>query len=495
MAKPGNPLAMDAPAPAPPAGWRDLLSEGRAGSFLFIMLGMWLMAADALVTATIMPSVGADLAGFAWFGWATSGFLVGQVVAGACVAPLTARFGLRGAMLGGGAALALGCAVSAFAPAMAWFVVGRVVQGAAAGVIGGLCYVAIGLVFPARHLPRVFAAATSVWGIATVVGPLVGGLFADAEAWRATFWFFAAQAVLFMVLVWRIIPKDTDREPAPPVPVVPLLLLSTSVAAFAVAGVIADGRAALLLAAIGVPLLVWAVRRDAALPAGALLPRATLARGSPLGAAYLFYFTATAAATGFAVYAPTILQFTDGLSALQAGYVVAVEALAWTGCALLVSGGGAQLAKWSVRAGAAAVALGIALLLVVMAPGPVWAVAIGGGLLGGGFGLSFAFVSQFLMTSLAEDETAAGSAAIGTVRNSGGAVGAALASVAANLNGFAGGLSAGNVDAVAFWVFAVGLPLAIVGLVAAWGMAGRMNPLLPPPCERSEQGVGREQEG
>ena len=290
-----------------------------------------------------------------------------------------------------------------------------------------------------------------------------------------TFWFFAVQALLFALLVRRIIPVDAPRAAVPAVPVVPLLLLTAAVAAFAVAGVLADATTALVLAAGGVPLLVWAVRRDAALPAGGLLPKATLHRGSALGAAYLFYFTATAAATGFAVYAPAILQFTAGLNALEAGYVVAIEALACTGCALLVSGGGPRVARLSVRAGAVAIALGTALLMVVMASGSVLAVAVGGGLLGGGFGLSFAFVSQFLMTSLDDAETAAGSAAIGTVRNSGGAVGAALASVAANLNGFAGGLSAGNVGAVAFWVFAMALPLALVGLVAGWRLAGRLG--------------------
>jgi MFS family permease len=72
--------------------WRDLLA-GRWQAFALIMLGMWLMAADSLVTATIMPSVGAGLGGYAWFGWATSGYLIGLVVAGACAGWLSDRFG------------------------------------------------------------------------------------------------------------------------------------------------------------------------------------------------------------------------------------------------------------------------------------------------------------------------------------------------------------------------------------------------------------------
>ena len=55
-----------------------------------------MVAADSLVTATIMPSVGAALAGYAWFGWAASGFMTGLVVAGASAGWLAERIGLRG---------------------------------------------------------------------------------------------------------------------------------------------------------------------------------------------------------------------------------------------------------------------------------------------------------------------------------------------------------------------------------------------------------------
>ena len=66
---------------APDTGWADLLADGRLPRFALIMLGVWLNAADSLVTATIMPSVGADLGGYAYFSWATAGYFVGAILA------------------------------------------------------------------------------------------------------------------------------------------------------------------------------------------------------------------------------------------------------------------------------------------------------------------------------------------------------------------------------------------------------------------------------
>src|SRR5690606_39680534 len=69
------------PAGRPAAtGWADLLAGGRAPRFVLILLGIWLNAADTLVTPTIMPSVGRVLCGHACFGSASAGFLLGANV-------------------------------------------------------------------------------------------------------------------------------------------------------------------------------------------------------------------------------------------------------------------------------------------------------------------------------------------------------------------------------------------------------------------------------
>src|SRR4051812_48549674 len=114
--------------PAPRNDWADLLADGRLPRFALICLGVWLNAADSLVTATIMPSVGADLGGYAYFSWATAGFLVGAILAAASAGRLSELFGLRSATAVAGVIMAGGCVMSALAPDVHTFLAGRLIQ-------------------------------------------------------------------------------------------------------------------------------------------------------------------------------------------------------------------------------------------------------------------------------------------------------------------------------------------------------------------------------
>src|SRR5437879_10002055 len=100
---------MDDTIPARENSWADLLADGRLPRFALICLGVWLNAADSLVTSTIMPSVGAQLGGYAYFSWATAGYFVGAILAGASAGRLSEMFGLRRATTLAGLIMAAGC--------------------------------------------------------------------------------------------------------------------------------------------------------------------------------------------------------------------------------------------------------------------------------------------------------------------------------------------------------------------------------------------------
>jgi MFS family permease len=452
---------------APGAGWTDLVAEGRAPVLGLVMLGCWVVAADSLVTATIMPSVGAALAGFAWFGWAASGFMTGLVVATASSSWLAERIGLRAAMMLAGAGFAIGCAMSAAAPGMGLFLAGRVVQGCAAGWVIGLIYVALAILFPGRHLPRVFAILTSIWGVATFAGPLLGGLFADAGAWRGVFWLFAAQGLLFTAASFVLIPAATARDGTTSLPVRALALLAFGIAALATASVVGSLALAFALAAAGIGLLFAAALADRARPNG-LVPRSASDPTFPLGSAYFTYFFMTAAGTAFALYAPAILQQRSGLSAIEAGYVVAAEALAWTAAALAVAGSGERWRSRFIALGAAAIFAGTFAIPIAMNGGGLAAVAAAGATMGAGFGLYSAFLSQRVMAAFDDRRRARGSAAISAARNCGGALGAAIAAIAANAAGFGAiGVGDANPSLVIWGAFGSSIAFAAAGLLCA----------------------------
>ncbi|HEY9236135.1 MAG TPA: MFS transporter [Phenylobacterium sp.] len=448
--------------------WADVIGEGRLPRFVLICMGVWITAADSLVTATIMPSVGADLGGYAYFGWATAGFLLGSVMAGASSGLLALRFGLRRATSAAALLCAAGCVLSAMGPDMASFLFGRVLQGLGGGWVVGFCSVAIGLLFPDRVLPRVYAAITGIWGVASLLGPLVGGIFADLGIWRWAFWFFAIQAVGVAWAAHVMLPKgEQEGDGAARLAWPQLGLIAAGVAAIGLADIADDFARSLLMTAGGVALLLMMVWTDGRM-AVRLLPRGSGSMMSIPGAGFATMFLMTVASMGFAIYGPAILQTLAGLSALTAGYVVAVESVAWTVLGLAVAHLTGAWPVRMIRLGAVVATLGVLLSAVAFPAASVAGVVAAGVLLGGGFGLSWAFMSQRILASLEGEERAIGAAGMTTVRLTGSAVGAAAAGAIANIAGFSQGLSEASARETGLWVFALILPVALAGVWAAF---------------------------
>jgi hypothetical protein len=458
-----------------PGSWADVLAEGRLARFVLICLGVWLNAADSLVTATIMPSVGKALGGYAYFGWATAGYLLGSVMAGASSGLLAQRFGLRRATAAAAMLYAAGCVMSAAGPDIWTFLAGRVLQGIGGGWVVGFCSVAIGLMFPDRTLPKVYAAITAVWGVASLLGPLIGGIFADAGIWRWVFWSFAIQGLAVGAAAFVMLPRGENGEAGSRIAWSQLGLIALGVVAIGLADLAGGFGPSAGLTAAGVVLLVGMVWFDER-AAVRLLPKGSGDLATIPGQAYAAMFLLTAASMGFSVYGPAILQTLAGLGALSAGYVVALEAVFWTVAGLIVAHLTGAWPGRMIRLGGLCAVVGVGLSILAFPAGSIVGVAAAGAIMGAGFGLAWAFMSQRLLSSLPAGERAIGAAGITTVRLTGSAAGAAIAAAVANLVGISHGLTAQSARDAGIWVFAAALPVMAAGAWAAWRLGRDRSP-------------------
>jgi MFS family permease len=470
-------------APAPEAHWGELLKGAFFPRYALLCLGVWMNAADSLVTATIMPSVARQLGGFAYFGWAVAVYTLGAIVAGASSGRLSARLGLRTAMAVAGLTYAAGCLASAAAPGIAVFLLGRLVQGIGAGWTVGLVYVAVGLVFPERLWSRVFASTTSVWGVATVLGPLVGGVFAEAGHWRGAFWFFALQGLIFSGAAMRLLSvkaPESEADTKAGLALPQLSLLALGVILIASAGLIDSPAGSVALVVGGLAVLAGMIRLDAG-QATRLLPLDARRLGTPAGAGYAVIFCMAAGTVVLGVYGAAVIQAVNGVGPLAAGYVVAAEALGWTLAALPIAGLGPRWHGHLIRLGGTMIPAGLAAMALTFGrPGLIPAIAATF-FMGAGFGVCWAFMAQRILASLDGQERPLGASAIPAAQQAGGATGAAAAGALGAALGLSHGFDASQAGAAAPWLFGLFLPVALLGCVAAWRLAA---------CESGEAASG-----
>jgi MFS family permease len=456
----------------PSNSWRGLLNAELAPRFALLCLGIWLNAADTLVTVTIMPSVAKEIGGWQYFGWSIAAFLLGSILAGACAGKLSIRFGLRRATALAGVVYAVGCAMGALAPDFLVFVAGRLVQGLGAGAIVSLCYVAISAMFPESLWPRVYGAVAGVWGAATLLGPLCGGLFAEAGFWRGAFWFFVVQAVIFVGAVLVMVPAAPRAPEGGRIPKRQLALLTLGVTLIAAAGVVPNGLAAALCAVFGT-LAMAAMLLVNGRTSDRLLPRSASDLATATGLGLMVIFFCEAATVGFSVYGPTFIQVLHGADPLLSGYVIGGIAAGWTAFSFVVAGLKPRHEGLAIRLGAVVIAIGVAWGAYEMVHGGLVGITLSMITLGSGFGICWAFLAKRVIGGAPVEEQPLASAAVPTTQLIGGAVGAAAAGALANALGFAHGVTPAGGLANGLWLFYAFVPLAVVGLAAAWRLGAR----------------------
>ena len=171
------------------AAWGDTLSRRRIAFVLAsVMLGMLLAALDQTVVGTALPRVIAELNGLQHYAWVATGYLLASAASMPIWGKLSDAFGRRRFFMVGMMIFIIGSALCGQSRTMTELIFFRAIQGLGAGAMMPIVQAIVGDIFPPAQRARWAGVLMSVWGLATIVGPLLGGWITDNIGWRWAFY-------------------------------------------------------------------------------------------------------------------------------------------------------------------------------------------------------------------------------------------------------------------------------------------------------------------
>jgi EmrB/QacA subfamily drug resistance transporter len=297
-----------------------------------VMLATALVAIDSTIIATAVPSIVRDIGGFAEFPWLFSIYLLAQAVSVPVYGKLSDLFGRKPVILWGIGLFLIGSVMCGAAWNVWLLIAFRVVQGLGAGAIMPTTITIVGDLYSVQERARVQGYIASVWGVASVVGPALGGVFSEYVSWRWIFFVNVPLCLFAAAMVVRRFHERLDRS-RPAIDYRGAALLTAGLT-LVILGVLEGGQAwawdsppSIAVLAVGAAALIafGFVERTAAEP---VLPLWVFRRRL-LVASGLTSFGVGAILLGLSSYVPTFVQDVLGTGPLVAGFALATLLLGW----------------------------------------------------------------------------------------------------------------------------------------------------------------------
>ncbi len=190
----------------------DALPRALRLTFAMLMLMLSLAALDQTIVSTALPTITRELHGAAPMSWVFSAYLIAATVAVPLYGKLADLHGTRPVLLVAVGVFLTGSALCGLSRDMTELVLARGLQGAGGGGLLTLAMMAVVRSFPPASRPRLQGLLGAVYGLSTMVGPLVGGFIVEHLSWRWAFIMNLPLGMLALVLLARHFPRQGPTQ-------------------------------------------------------------------------------------------------------------------------------------------------------------------------------------------------------------------------------------------------------------------------------------------
>ena len=399
-----------------------------------VMAALLFAALNQTIIGTLAPRIATELGGSRQLTWLFTLFMLTSTVATALIGSFSDRYGRKPFLLIGLFLLITGTFLCGLSASMQQLIGSRGIQGFGVGILISMAFTVIGDFFEPHERGRWLGLMTSVYGLASLFSPTLGGYLVDHANWRWAYWSFLPIGILAFVAIGFLYPRETKRREKP-LDILGSLWLTTAIISLLLSVNLAGSRFAwsspttlvlLLLTLLAAGLFIRTQRRaqDPVIPL-------SLFKNRSFTLSALAGFASSIAMFGTLTYVPLFLQGVTMTSASIAGYVVMattlslVTANALAGWLLAKPG----RARWLAVAGLAAMTAGQMLLSVMDAETGVVEIIACLMVFGLGLGTTLSVFALTVQNAVARSRLGAATAVYQLFRQLGATVGLAVMGV------------------------------------------------------------------
>ena len=400
--------------------------------FASVLVTILLSALDHVAFATALPTIVGELSGVNHMLWVTTAFILASTLVMPVYGKLGDLIGHKSLFMVAQIVFLAGSVIGGLSPNMATLIAGRAVQGLGGGGIIILSQSIVADVVPPRQRGKYLGIIGAVFGVASVLGPILGGWFADGIGWRWVFWLnlplgtvaFVAAAVFIHTPRWNAQRPKIDALGIATMAVAvtsTILITSWGGAQYAWGSTTIIG---LVVVAIAAWIAFFLAERRAVQP---IVPL-RMFRNRNFTLTTIAGLLLAVPMFGVITYMPSYLQMITNLSAMKSGFLLIpanigmILTTAITG--VLASKTGRY--KWMPIVSCLVTAVGLLLLSSLALDTPLWAIGIYMLIFGAGIGIGAEIIVLIAQNAFSIAEVSTATAANNFFRELGAAFGSAV---------------------------------------------------------------------
>ncbi|PCL90559.1 MDR family MFS transporter [Paenibacillus lautus] len=297
-----------------------------------LLAAMFIGALDATVVATATPHMIKDLHGETLFSWVFAVYTLTTCVATPIFGKLADLFGRKPVFAAGIGLFVLGSILCGAAQSMTGLIWFRALQGFGAGALAPVCFTVIGDLFSGKQRGKMMGVFSSVWSVAGLLGPLIGGYFVDQVSWRWIFYINVPIGIIALLLVVLFLHQPIERQ-AKKIDYLGAIMFTITFSALLYALLSGGSRLSwdspvivglFAASAVCFMLFLW-IEKRAEEP---MIPL-SIFRIRVLNVTNISGFLTFSITTGLTVYSPIWIQSVLGNSATSSGLIAMPMSLAW----------------------------------------------------------------------------------------------------------------------------------------------------------------------